>query len=351
MFGRVAVEKRHAAFAVICLLWLVADRPASAAETDRDFYKGKQITLLVGGGPGGAYDIYARTFAPFYSNHIPGNPRINIESMVGASGLRVANYIANNAAKDGTIIATSLSSVPTAPLLSPQGANFDVTKISWIGSITKDSFVGYVWYTSAIQTLEDTKTKQVVMGADSVGAEGADMAILAKELFGLKLKLVLGYPDSMSVKLAMEKGEVEGTFGNSWVDLKTGGRDWLRDHKIRVIVQHGLEKHPDLPDVPLSIDLAKTPDDCAAVELLAVRQEYNKPYFAPPGVPPDRLEILRRAFDATVQDPAFLQAAEKTGLEVYDPMRGEDLATKVAEVAATSPAVVQRITTMFAKYK
>jgi hypothetical protein len=189
------------------------------------------------------------------------------------------------------------------------------------------------------------------MGADAVGAEGADMAILAKELFGLKIKLVLGYPDSMSVKLAMEKGEVEGTFANAWVDLKTGRSDWLRDHLIRVIVQHGLERHRDLPDVPLLIDLAKTPDDRAAVELLAIRQEYNKPFFAPPGVPSERLAILRRAFDAAVEDPAFLQAAEKAHLEVYEPMRGEDLAAKVAEVAKTSPSLVQRITQMFAKYK
>ncbi|HWG05590.1 MAG TPA: tripartite tricarboxylate transporter substrate-binding protein, partial [Beijerinckiaceae bacterium] len=312
---------------------------------------GKQITLLVGGGPGGGYDVYARTFAPFYGNHIPGNPRITVENMVGASGLRVANYIANAAAKDGTVIAISLSSVPTAPLLSPEGVNFDVRKMSWIGSITKDSFVGYVWHTSQIQTLDDLKTKEVVMGADAVGAEGADMAILAKELFGLKIKLVLGYPDSMSVKLAMEKGEVEGTFANSWVDLKTGKADWLRDHQIRVIVQHGLERHRDLPDVPLLIDLAKTPDDRAAVELLAVRQEYNKPFFAPPGLQPERLAILRRAFDAAVGDPAFLQAADKAKLDIYEPMRGEDLAAKVAEVAKTAPIVVQRITQMFAKYK
>lgn len=352
MPNRGAVASRSAWLSLLGLLACLVDTTAAiAADGEFDFYKGKQITILVGGGPGGGYDLYARTLALYYGAHVPGNPKIVVENMVGASGLKVANYIANAAPKDGTTIATSLSSIVTAPLLTPQGTNFDITKMSWIGSITRDSFVGYVWSTSPIRTLEDTKTEEVVMGADAVGAEGADMAILARELFGLKLKLVLGYPDSMSVKLAMEKGEVEGTFANAWVDLRTGHADWLADHKIRIIVQHGLERHRDLLDVPLLIDLAKTPDDRAAVELLAARQEFNKPYFAPPGVPAAHIDILRRAFDATVEDPAFLQAAAQARLEVDAPMRGEDLAARVVELAKTPPAVVQRITNMFANYK
>ncbi|HWG04588.1 MAG TPA: tripartite tricarboxylate transporter substrate-binding protein [Beijerinckiaceae bacterium] len=340
--------------AIFVLLWLLAALlggfSARAADGD-EFYKGKQITLVVGAGAGGAADIYARAFAPYFSTHIPGNPKIVIENMAGVGGVRVANYIFKSAPTDGTVIATSLSNVATAPLLTPEGANYDISQISWIGNLTKDSFVGYVWHSAPIQTLEQTRTKEVIMGASAVGAAGADVAILARELFGFKLKLVLGYPDSVSVKLAMEKGEVDGTFGNAWADLKNGHQDWLRDGTVRIIVQHGLERLHDLPDVPCLIEFAKTPDDRAAVELFAARQEYSKPYFAPPGVPAERLAVLRRAFDATVRDPAFVQTAEQAHLELNDPLSGEELAARVNEVAKTSPAVVQRVINIFKHYK
>jgi tripartite-type tricarboxylate transporter receptor subunit TctC len=244
-----------------------------------------------------------------------------------------------------------VSSVPTLPLMAPEGVAFDPTKLAWIGAITRDVFVGYVWHTSAIQTLDDTKTREVIMGADSIGAAGANMAIVAREFLGLKLRLVLGYADSASVKLAMDKGEVDGTFANAWSDLKTVRPEWLRDHTVRIIVQHGLERIPDLPDVPSLIELAKTPEDREALEILDAPQDFQKPYFAPPGTPPARLDILRRAFDATVHDPAFLQAAAQTRLVVEASMRGEDLSARMEELAKTPRAAVKRLTDVFAKYK
>jgi tripartite-type tricarboxylate transporter receptor subunit TctC len=331
-------------------LALLAVTPANAAD-EADFYRGKQITFIVGSGAGGVYDVASRVLAPFLGNHIPGNPKIVIENMPGASSLKSATYMASAAARDGTVISMPLSSVATAQLLTPSGANFDPTKFSWIGSITRDPYIGYVWHTSPIQTLQDLKTKEVVMGADSLGSAGADVAVIAKAFLGLKIRLVLGYADSPAVKLAMEKGEVEGTFANAFADLKTQRPEWIRDKTVRIIVQHGLEKSPELPDVPLLIDLAQTDSDREALKLLLARQEFAKPIFAPPGIPPERLTILRRAFDESMKDPAFLKSAQDARLPVDGPMSGEDLAKEVNELGATPHEVAQRILDAFANYK
>ena len=328
------------------LLWPM---PVSAGQDD--FYAGKQITFVVGSGAGGVYDVCARVLAPFLGNHIPGHPKVVVENMPGASSLKSVNYMAEAAPRDGTVIAMPLSSAATAQLLTPSGANFDPTKFSWIGSVTRDPFVGYVWHTSPIQSLQDLKTKEVVMGANSLGSAGADLAVIAKAFFGLKIRLVLGYPDSPAVKLAMEKGEIEGTFANALADLETQRPEWIRDKKVRIIVQHGLQRSPELPHVPLLIDLAKTDSDRRALELLLARQEFAKPIFAPPGIPADRLAILRRAFDESMKDPAFLAAAQKARIPVNGPMTGPELARVVDELGTTPQPVVQRILDAFANYK
>ena len=339
----------------LCGLFAVAflslgARPAQA-DDDASFYRGKQIRFIVGSGSGGVYDVYARILAPFLGKHIFGNPNVVVENMEGASSMKSAGYMANVAPRDGTVIALPLSSIVTAQLLTPAGATFDPTKFSWIGSVTRDPFVGYVWHTSPIQTLSDLKTKEVVMGADSLGAAGADVAVVAKTFFGLKIRLVLGYPDSPSVKLAMEKGEVEGTFANALADLKTQRPEWIRDGTVRIIVQDGLEKSSELPDVPLLIDLAQNDSDREALKLLLARQEVAKPLFAPPEVPPARLAILRKAFDDTIADPDFLAAAQKARLPVNGPMNGKDLADLVAQLGATPRSATQRLLDAFANYK
>ncbi|HWG05131.1 MAG TPA: tripartite tricarboxylate transporter substrate-binding protein [Beijerinckiaceae bacterium] len=321
------------------------------AEDDASFYRGKLITFIVGSGAGGVYDVSARVLAPFLTAHIPGNPKIVIENMPGASGLKSASYMASAAPRDGTVIALPLASVGTAQLLTPSGANFDPTKFSWVGSITRDPYIGYVWHTSPIQTLDDLKTKEVVMGADSLGSAGADVAVIAKAFLGLKIKLVLGYTDSPAVKLAMEKGEVEGTFANALADLKTQRPEWIRDGTVRIIVQHGFERSPELPNVPLLIDLARTDADRQALKLLLARQEFAKPIFAPPGIPAARLAILRRAFDESMQDPAFLKASRDARLSVDSPMSGADLAKAINDLGATPHDVVQRMLDAFANYK
>ena len=316
-----------------------------------DFYKGKQIRLVVSTDPGGAYDTYARLLVPVLREHIPGNPTIVVQNMPGASGLKTANFIATTAPRDGLTIAGTHASILTAQLTSPGAATFEAARLSWIGSITTDPFVGYVWHTAPIRTLEDARTTEVIMGGISVGSSSTDYAILARDMFGMKFKIVNGYKSSTEVKLAMERGEVQGAFANGWSSIRNEKPEWLRDKIVRIIVQHGFRPLPDLPDVPLFIDLAKTEADRQALVFMLARQEAAKPYFAPPDIPAERLAILRRAFDASVHDPKLLALAAKAAVTVEGPMTGEELAALVAKVSMTPPEVIARINRMLAEKK
>lgn len=330
---------------------LVGAGGAVAAENPAAFYRGKQIRLVVSTDAGGAYDTYARLMAQVLKDHIPGHPTIVIQNMPGASGLKTANYMAATAPRDGTVIASTHASILTSQLTSPGAATFEAPKLSWIGSITTDPFVGYVWHTVPIRSLDDARTTEVIMGGVSVGSSSVDYAILARELFGMKFKIVTGYKASNDVKLAMERGEVQGTFANGWSSIKAAEPEWLRDRKIRIIVQHGFRKLPELPDVPLFIDLAQNEADRQALVFMLARQEAAKPYFAPPDVPPERLAILRRAFDATVRDPRFAALASKANVALEGPMTGDEVAALVSKVAQTPPAVIQRVTRMLTDKK
>ena len=320
--GPISTRFAGPAFAIV-IATVAHGRAAHAAEDD--FYKGKQIRLIISSGPAGVYDTFGRLIARFLPAHLPGRPTIVVQNMPGASGLKATNYLYNNAPRDGTVIAGVHNGIPTAPFEEPKQAHFDVNKLSWIGSISEDPFVGYVWHTSPVQTYEEAKKSEVVMGSASINSMGAKMAILSNALFGTKFKLVIGYEDSSKVKLALEQGELQGTFANSWGDLKTQQPDWIRDKKVKIIIQHGYHKDPDLPDVPLIIDQAKNDADRQALDLLLERQRFARPYVAPPGVPPERLELLRRAFDATMKDPDFVKGAQAARLAVDNPMTGEQL--------------------------
>lgn len=330
-----------------CLLAMIAILGAAAGARAADFYQGKQIRLVVSTPPSGAYDIYARTMAPVFATHIPGKPAVYVENMGGSAGMQASNYLANGAPRDGLVIGAVQNNIPTAPLLSPDIAKFDASAFLWIGSISSDPFIGYVWKDSKLQTYEQAKTQESIMGAPAVRSFSGQMALISNQIFGTKFKLVIGYPGSNEVKLAMERGEIDGTFGNSWNSVKTQAADWIRNGKLRVITQFGLKAHPDLASVPLFIDQAKTPEDRALLELLAIQQVFAKPYLAPPGVPADRVAILRAAFADTMKDPAFLDAMKKINLDVLDALDGEAVAALVTKANATPAAIVKRATDIF----
>ena len=325
---------------------------AAAADSDTDFYKGKQIQLFVGTTPGDAYDLFARIVARVMGKYIPGNPTFVVQYMPGAGGLADSNYMYNTAARDGTVISAPTQSIPTASLLAPSGVRYDPTKFSWIGSVTKDVFVSYVWNTSKITSLNDLFTKEGIFGANGVGSAGIDFPLVVRDVLGLKLKVIPGYADQTSVRLAMERGEIDGTFGNGWTSLNSTNPTWVSEGKVRLITQFGFEKDPEIPgDVPVLLDLVKNEADRQAIELVTARQEFSKPYVAPPGVPPERLAILRTAFDAAIKDPEFLAEAKQQNLKISGSMNGADLAALTLKLSQTPPAVVQRIQTIFKNFQ
>ena len=322
--------------------WMVALTVGALPAKSADFYQGKQIRLIVSTNAAGAYDTYGRLMAQFMPVHIPGHPAMIVQNMGGSSGLQATNYLANGAPKDGTVIGAVEANIPVAPLLLPENAKFDANAFAWIGNITSDPFIGYVWATSKMQTYEDAKTAQFIMGAPAARSYSAQMAQVSNVMFGTKFKIVVGYSGSSEVKLAMERGEIDGTFGNAWSSLKADQPEWITQHKVRIVTQFGLERHPDLPDVPMFLDQAKTDEDRQLLELLAAQQEFAKPYLAPPGTPAARLAILRKAFDETLKDSEFTQALKAIHLDILRPLTGDELAASVAKVSRTPPAVAKR---------
>jgi hypothetical protein len=231
---------RSIALGLSLTVWLAS----SAARSQVDFYKDKQLRLVVSTEAGGAYDVYARLFIPVLREHIPGNPTIIVQNMPGASGLKAMNFMGTSAPRDGTMIASTQSSTLTAQFISPRTATFVATEMSWLGSITSEPFVGYVWHTAPIKTLRDALATEIVMGGTSIGAASTDYPIVARELFQFRIKIVNGYKSSNDVKLAMERGELHGAFANGWSSIRNAEPEWIRDRKIRIIVQHGFRKLP-----------------------------------------------------------------------------------------------------------
>ena len=331
----------------VCVLLSAAMWGVHSNAAPDDFYVGRTITIITSGG--GAYEAYGRTFARYMPKYIAGHPAMIVQAMPGAGGARAASFLYKVAPRDGTVIGALHGAVLTGPFLNPRAADFDVTRFSWIGNATRDKFVGYVWHTAPVQSLEQAKTRQFVVGGTSLGGNGIDMAIIMKEIFGYKLKIVSGYKNSAETKLALERGEIEGTLANAWSSLNQ--TDWLARKLVRVIVQHGSQKHRELPDVPLFKDLARTQAERQMIDLMNVRDEITRPYVAPPDIPPARLEVLRRAFDGTVSDPAFLAEMQRQHLEVDGPSTGQELTALVDTIAKTPPAVVQQLVTLFANYR
>ncbi len=309
-------------------------RPA-AAETAEQFYKGKQLTMLIASGVGGGYDTYARAFARHLGRHIPGNPVIVPKNVPGAAGLIATSTLYNSTTPDGLTIAALTNGIAMDPLFSANSGRFDALKMNWLGSIGKLENICITWYTSPIKTIAQAQKQPVVVSAAGATSNTGMMPRIANEFLGTKFKVVGGYTEGSGVTLSLENGEVGGVCGISYSTLRAMKPDWFRDHKINIILQIGLKKLSDLPNVPNAIDLVSNPDDRKVLELILVRQEMGRPFAAPPGIPADRLASLRAAFDATVTDPQFLADAKKLELEV-DPLTGTEIET-LLKTAYTAP--------------
>ena len=303
-----------------------------------DRFKGKPFEIIVGYDTGGGYDVYARALARHIGRHLPGNPTVVVKNMPGAASRQAANHIYNIAPKDGTVIGTIARGLPTDELLGSGGIRFESTRLTWIGSMNNEVSVGVAWHTSPIKTFEDTRQREMVVGAI---ADSLLFAQVMNAVLGTKFKMITGYKSGAEIGLAMERGELEGRMGWSWSSILSSNPDWIKDRKIINLVQFSTTKHADLPDVPLVTELARNEDDRALLELVFSRQVVGRPFVAPPGLAPDVTAVLRKAFDDTMRDPAFLAEMEKANLEI-NPVPGHEVEALITRLFATPPAVVER---------
>jgi tripartite-type tricarboxylate transporter receptor subunit TctC len=313
----------------------------AAAQAPGAFYKGRQITLLIGAGAGGGYDAYFRAFARHAVRHIPGNPSIVPKNLPAASGLAAANTLYTTADRDGSIIGAFPNNIPMDPLFGNPGARFDAQKLNWLGSIGKLENVCATWFTSPVKTIAQAREREVIVAAAAATSNSAIMPRVLNTLLGTRFKTVSGYDPGSGLTLALEGGETEGICGLSWSTMKASRPHWISDHKLNVIVQVGLSKLPELADVPNAIDLIADPVKKRVLELILIRQEFGRPMAAPPGVPADRLAALRQAFDDTVKDPEFLAEAQQIQLEI-DPLSAADIDKLLVTAYGTPQPIVRQ---------
>jgi tripartite-type tricarboxylate transporter receptor subunit TctC len=320
---------------------LVAWTLSAHAQTPAEFYKGKTLDLYIGYSVGGGYDLYARVLARHLGRHIPGNPTVIAKNMEGAGSLRLANWLYRVAPKDGSAIGTIGRGTGFDPILGVSAAQFDGPRFTWIGSANNEVSVCVAWHTSGVTRFEDLLTRQVTVGGTGASADTDQFPRVLNSVLGTKLKLVTGYPGGNDVALAMERGEVQARCGWSWSSLKATHGAWLKDKKVTVLIQLALEKHPEMPDVPLVEDFATTDEQRQILKLIFARQVMGRPFLAPPGVPADRADALRQAFMDTMADKDFLADAEKSQIEIT-PVAGQAVAKLVGEVYRTPPEIAKK---------
>jgi tripartite-type tricarboxylate transporter receptor subunit TctC len=327
------------AFVLIAAAAIAA--PAQAQQSVESFYRGKQMEMIIGYSPGGTYDLYARLVARFLGNYIPGKPTIVPRNMPGAGSRAAVKWVYGIGSKDGTILATADQSLSVEQAMGDKQLDVDTTKLIYVGNPNADNNTTATWYTSPVKTIADAKVKQAVLGATG-GSTSSQYPKAMNALIGTKFKIVIGYAGGNDINLAMERGEVDGRGSNSWASWKATRPDWLRDHKINILVQIGLTKASDLPDVPLLMDLAANDQDRAIFRLLSAPTTIGRPVFTSPGVPPERVKALRDAFDAMVKDPAFLAEAEREHFDI-NPVSGEEMQKIVQEIVATPKSTGDRL--------
>jgi tripartite-type tricarboxylate transporter receptor subunit TctC len=327
--------------ALLLGLCLGAAAPARAQVDIADFYRGKQVRMIVGSAVGGGYDLFARIVARHITRHIPGHPNVIVQNQPAAGGVVMTNQMYIQGPKDGTVIGVPINGLPTAPLLQ-SGTQFDATRLIWLGSTSREAYVAFVWHATPVQSIAELTTREVVVGATTPGTTMVDFPLLMNDVLGFKFKVVRGYQGTPQINLAIERGEVQGMGGIGWASVKAQTPHWISEKKIRVLAQYGLRRYAELADIPTMLELAKSNADRQAMNMLFARTEYGRPYFLPPDVPAERVAVLRRAFDATMKDPAFIAEAAKLQYEV-DPLTGEQVQELVAQLAATPREVVGRV--------
>jgi tripartite-type tricarboxylate transporter receptor subunit TctC len=313
----------------------------AAAQTPEQFYAGKALDLVIGYPPAGSNDTYARLLARHLGRHVPGKPNVVPKNMPGAGSFQALGFIHNVAPKDGSVIGIG---APTAPLderLGTQGVRFKTAELNWIGRIDSLINIVFMWKTSPVKTIADAQRIESTLSGTGAGSTVSVYPTVMNNVLKTKFKLIMGYRGSNEAQLAVERGEVEG-HSTSWTAVKVAHPEWLPTKTITILVQFGLKRHPELPDVPTVVELARNDEERAILRSVMNATEVGTAFFTTPGVPADRVEALRRAFDATMKDPEFLDEARRTSLTV-NPLAGEELQKLVVEVSALTPDLLEKV--------
>ena len=310
------------------------------AESAEEFFKTATLSMYVGSGSGGGYDAIARLVARHMSRFLPGNPGFVIKNMPTAAGVAAANFIYNSAPRDGSAILAAQNAPLMLPLYGSSVAHYDPRKFEWIGSTDKQQAVCTTWITSSVKTLADATRREVPVAATGVSAGPGIYPKILNALFGTRFKVIAGY-DTGGMRLAVEKGEVEGICGLAWQTYKAISFDWIEGHKLHVLVQMGLTRNAELADVPLAVELLRNADDRAVLELIVVPQEFGRPFLAPPGVPADRMAVYRQAFRAMLADPQFQAESAKQHFGI-DPLDDRQIGALLERAYAARQPIRER---------
>ena len=316
---------------------------AAQAETSQEFFRDKQLRMIVGFGPGTGNDIYMRHLMKHIAGRLPGKPTIIPVNMPGAASLTMTNYLYNVAPRDGTVVGMPSRNLLTEPLLGNPQAKFDALQFTYLGSVSRETALCFTWNTSGISSLEDAKKQDVLVGSTGPTSGSSIFPRALNILFGTRFKPVVGYPDSAAIGIAMERGEVSGYCSFPLAAIRTARPQWLEEKRINILLQLATRADPDLPNIPLVMDLAKDEEQRQILTLLFADQEMGRPLVGPPEMPNERVADWRAAFDATMVDPDFLAEAVKLKLTVDGPISGAEVEKIVQRLYATPPAVADSV--------
>lgn len=339
---------RAAGFAVATVAAALAAMPASA-QSAADFYKGKTVRIVIGFEPAGSYDLYARLAGRWIGKHIPGQPNVVPQNMPGAGGLNAANHIFRVAARDGTVLSALHNNIAFAQVTGTRNVEYDARKINWVGRMAAPSDIHYAWHTSGVKSFDDLLKRQVVVAGTGPSSNSVVYPTVLNELMGTKLKILAGFKGTSPANLALERGEVDMAL-KPWAGIKSGNADWLRDGKIVLILQYSGERHPEVPNVPTVLEVAKTEEQRQVFSLLTTGSDIGRALSMPPDVPKDRLATMRKAFMDMVRDPAMIAEAKKLKLDL-EPADGEKLEKIVLSTFQISPDAIARAKAILAKGK
>ncbi|MFM2128834.1 MAG: hypothetical protein RL477_380 [Pseudomonadota bacterium] len=335
--------------ALVAAAPLVCGPSPAAAQSGGSFYKGKTVRLVIGFEPAGSYDLYARLAGRWLGRHVPGQPNVVPQNMPGAGGLSAANHVFRIAARDGTVLAALHNNIAFAQVTGTPNVEYDARKFNWIGRMAAPSDVHYAWHASGVKSFDDLFRKQVVVAGTGPSSNSVIYPTVLNQLMGTKLKILAGFKGTSPANLALERGEVDMAL-KPWAGIKSGNGDWLRDRKIVLIVQYSGERNPELAEVPTIVELAKTDEQRQVFGLLTRSTDIGRALSMPPGVPADRVAVMRKAFADMIRDPAMLAEAKKLQLDL-EPADGARLEKIVASTFDIGEGAVARAKAILAQGK